>query len=75
VLKETRRPAHSLTSVVDDVIEARQALEKESREQLHARCVPQIYPVDFQELTSLLLRKARQVRAIGFDSAKHTHAG
>ena len=31
VLKETRRPAHGLTRVIDDVIETRQPFEQETR--------------------------------------------
>ena len=57
VLKESRRPTHRLARVVENVVEARQPLGEKSREQLHARRVAQIQPVDLQPLP-----KRREIR-------------
>src|SRR5262245_51650621 len=50
VLEESCRPPHRLAGVVQDVVESRQALGEESREQLDARRVSQIQAVNLQAL-------------------------
>ena len=48
MLEETRRPAHGLAGIVDDVVEPRQTLDQEPCEQFDARSMPQIETVDLQ---------------------------
>src|SRR6185312_13991330 len=50
MVKESRRPSHGLAGVVQNVVEPWQALEQVAREQLDARCVPQIEAVNLQTL-------------------------
>ncbi len=48
VLEETRRTAHGLAGVVENVVEPRQPLEQKSREDFDARSMPQVEAVDLQ---------------------------
>src|SRR5258708_40212474 len=50
VLKKTRRAAHGLTGIVQNVIQPRQPLEQELRKELDARGVPQIQTMNLQAL-------------------------
>src|SRR4051812_32363526 len=59
MLKKSRRPAHRLTSIVENVVEARQSLEQKPREDLDARRMPQIEPVNLQPIA-----KAGEVRLL-----------
>ena len=63
MLKESRRPAHGLTGVVENVIEPRQTLIEKACEALDAGRMPQVEPVNLQALAEAgeirLLRVSR----------------
>src|ERR1700733_247607 len=58
MLEKTRRAAHGLAGVVQNVVEPRQPFGQESREYFDARRMPQIEPMDLQAPAKL--------RKIGF---------
>jgi hypothetical protein len=65
--KEAGRPPHGLARVVQDVVEPRQPFREKPREQLDARCVPQIEAEDLQPLAKLREIRLLRVAARGVD--------